>query len=126
MLPEKLLHQQAEIIEVKIDRFEFAIFKHENQIFLPTNVGLRVIGVNINWISEMGPKRKRILQNRGFSFQEKLLCYQMPSHPNNFFFASSYTWSDWLKVWSYFASIGNAKAVQLLQSLAEQGLERFI
>jgi hypothetical protein len=126
MLPEKLLHQQAEIIEVKIDRFEFAIFKHENQIFLPTNVGLRVIGVNINWISEMGPKRKRILQNRGFSFQEKLLCYQMPSHPKNFFFASSYTWSDWLKVWSYFASIGNAKAVQLLQSLAEQGLERFI
>jgi hypothetical protein len=57
MVPEKLLHQQAEIIEVKIDRFEFAIFKHENQIFLPTNVGLRVIGVNINWIWGLSSNR---------------------------------------------------------------------
>jgi hypothetical protein len=85
-----------------------------------------VIGVNINWISAMGPKRKRILQNRGFSFQEKLLCYQIPERPNNFFFASSYTWSDWLRVWSYFASCGNAKAVELLRFLAEPGLEHFI
>jgi len=126
MLPEKLRDQQAEIIEVKVDQFEFFIFNHENQIFIPTNEGLRVIGVNINWISAMGPKRKRILENRGFSFQEKLLCYQIPERPKNFFFASSYTWSDWLKVWSYFASNGNAKAVQLLRFLAEPGLEHFI
>jgi len=126
MVPEKLRDQQAEIIEVKIGRFQFSIFKHENQIFLPTNEGLRVIGVNINWISAMGPKRKRILQNRGFSFQEKLLCYEIKSRPKNFFFASSYTWSDWLRVWSYFASCGNAKAVELLRFLAEPGLEHFI
>jgi hypothetical protein len=126
MVPEKLRDQQAEIIEVKIGRFQFSIFKHENQIFIPTNEGLRVIGVNINWISAMGPKRKRILQNRGFSFQEKLLCYEIKSRPKNFFFASSYTWSDWLRVWSYFASCGNAKAVELLRFLAEPGLEHFI
>jgi hypothetical protein len=126
MLPEKLRDQQAEIIEVKVDRFQFFIFKHENQIFLPTNEGLRVIGVNINWISAMGTKRRRMLRNRGFSFKEKLLCYQIPTRPNNFFFASSYTWLDWLKVWSYFASRGNAKAAQLLRFLAEPGLEHFI
>ncbi len=61
MVPEKLRDQQAEIIEVKVDQFQFFIFNHENQIFIPTNEGLRVIGVNINWISAMGPKRKRIL-----------------------------------------------------------------
>jgi hypothetical protein len=103
------------------------VVKHQNQIFIPTNEGLRLIGVNIDWISELGSKRRVVLKRWGFSFEEKLLCYEIQSdRGNNCFFASSYSWSDWVAIWSYFASRRNFRAVRLLKYLAQKAWEDFV
>ncbi|HEY9653388.1 MAG TPA: hypothetical protein V6C95_22195 [Coleofasciculaceae cyanobacterium] len=127
MVPEKRTDNQAKRIEVHVDQYHFFVVKHQNQLFIPTNEGLRLIGVNIDWISELGSKRRAVLKRRGFSFEEKLLCYQIQSDGgNNWFFASSYSLSDWMAIWSYFASRRNFKAVRLLKYLAQKAWEDFV
>jgi hypothetical protein len=129
MVPENFLSKSAELIQVEVNKFKFFVLKHENQIFIPTHEGLRLIGVDVSWISAMGEKRKKVLKKRQFSFNEKLICYQTYQtdlNRINFFFAGSYSWSDWLILWSYFASYRNTKAIQVLRYLAEQGLEHYI
>ncbi|HEY9599631.1 MAG TPA: hypothetical protein V6D33_18365 [Cyanophyceae cyanobacterium] len=127
MVPKNRTDNQAQRIEVHIDQFHFFVVKHQNRIFIPTNEGLRLIGVNIDWISELGSKRRAVLKRWGFSFEEKLLCYQIQSELGiNWFFASSYSWSDWVSLWSYFASRRNFRAVRLLKYLAQKAWEDFV
>lgn len=127
MVPKDRTDNQAQRIEVHINQFHFFVVKHQNQAFIPTNEGLRLIGVNVDWISQLGSKRRAVLKRRGFSFEEKLLCYQIQSDRGiNWFFASSYSWSDWVAIWSYFASRRNFRAVRLLKYLAQKAWEDFV
>jgi hypothetical protein len=57
-----MVSENAKRIEIDLDRFHFFVVKHEKQFFIPTNEGLRLINVNIDWISALGdapfpPKR---------------------------------------------------------------------
>jgi hypothetical protein len=125
-IPESYKELEAEFVPIEIGRFKLNTLKHENTIYIPTNEGLKTIGVNINWIASQRKFGRRCpLFRRGFSFQEKLLCYPM-GDDGRFFFAGSYTWSDWLIVWEYFAAQGNSKAASILKSLAEYGLTLFL
>jgi hypothetical protein len=117
-----MVSENAKRIEINLDRFHFFVVKHEQQFFIPTNEGLRLINVNIDWISALGNRRKRTLERYGFSFKEQLICYEIEGRS---FFGGSYSWSDWLRLWSYFASKGNSSAVRLLRVLAELGTRTF-
>jgi hypothetical protein len=117
-----MVSENAKRIEINLDRFHFFVVKHEKQFFIPTNEGLRLINVNIDWISALGNRRKRTLERYGFSFKEQLICYEIEGRS---FFGGSYSWSDWLRLWSYFASKGNSSAVRLLRVLAELGTRTF-
>jgi hypothetical protein len=117
-----MVSENAKRIEINLDRFHFFVVKHEKQFFIPTNEGLRLINVNIDWISGLGNRRKRTLERYGFSFKEQLICYEIEGRS---FFGGSYSWSDWLRLWSYFASKGNSSAVRLLRVLAELGTRTF-
>ena len=117
-----MVSENAKRIEINLDRFHFFVVKHEKQFFIPTNEGLRLINVHIDWISALGNRRKRTLERYGFSFKEQLICYKIEGRS---FFGGSYSWSDWLLLWSYFALRGNTSAVRLLRVLAELGTRTF-
>jgi hypothetical protein len=72
-----MVSENAKRIEIDLDRFHFFVVKHEKQFFIPTNEGLRLINVNIDWISTLGNRRKRSLERYGFSFKEQLICYEI-------------------------------------------------
>jgi hypothetical protein len=126
MVPECFRDLAAELVPIEVGKFRLNALSHQNQIYIPTNEGLRIIGVDIRWIASQRKSGRRCpLFRRGFSFQEKLLCYPM-GDDGKFFFAGSYTWSDWLIVWEYFAAQGNSKAASILKALAEYGLTSFL
>lgn len=123
-----LTNVPSELIQIKTAQFNLLMIKHGKQVLVSSGEGLRAIGVDINWISAMGEKRKRILINRGFSFQEILICYEykLDNGDNKFVFSGSYPWSDWMIVWSYFAARGNIRAVSLLSLFAAKSVEHYL
>lgn len=122
---ENINSTQAKRIEVNIDKFHFFVVEHDHQIYVPTNEGLRLVNINIDWISSLGSKKRNALRKRGFSFQEKLLCYEYEGKP---FFSGSYSWRNWLILWGYFAGYRNHTAIRLLRvlCLAEPGIGRYL
>jgi hypothetical protein len=66
-----MVSENAKRIEINLDRFHFFVVNHEKQFFIPSNEGMRLINVNIDWISALGNRRKRTLERDGFSFNEQ-------------------------------------------------------
>ena len=126
MVPEGFRDKTAELVPIEVGKFRLNALSHQDQIYIPTNEGLRIIGVDIRWITSQSRSGRRCpLTKRGFSFEEKLLCCPIDDS-GRFFFAGSYSWSDWLIVWEYFAAHGNRKAASILKALAEYGLTSFL
>lgn len=127
MVPENLVDkQEAEPILIRIGKSTFHLLIYKKKLYISVNEGLRIIGVDINWIP-LDPKdrRGRILKKANFSFDRKLLCYQI-GYQGKLVFVEAYLYSDWLNIWSYFASRCNTKAINLLKSLAEFGLNQYL
>jgi hypothetical protein len=113
-----MVSEKAKRIEIDLENFHFFVVKHDDRFFIPTNEGLRLINVNIDWLVSLGNRRKRTLERFGFTFKEQLICYEIDGKS---FFGGSYSWSDWLRLWNYFAIKGNTQAGRLLRVLAELG-----
>jgi hypothetical protein len=127
MVPENLVDkQEAEPILIRIGKSTFHLLIYKKKLYIFVNEGLRLIGVDINWIP-LDPKdrRGRILKKVKFSFDRKLLCYQI-GYQGNLVFVETYLYSARLGVWSYFVSRCNTKAINLLKSLAGFGLNQYL
>jgi len=127
MVPENLVdNQEAKLIEIHFSKFKFHLVTYQNNMYVTVNEGLRLIGVDVNWLSNTHAyQRYKELRSQGFSFKEKLFCCQI-ENTSRFLFITAYPYKDWLRVWSYFAKRGNTKAVAVLRGLAQYGLEAYL
>ena len=127
MVPEKLVdNQEARSILIHFSKFKFHLVTYENEMYVTVNEGLRLIDVDINWLSAAKVYRRyKTLRSQGFSFKEKLFCCQI-ENSEKFLFVTAYPYKDWLRVWSYFAKRGNTKAIAVLRGLAQYGLEAYL
>jgi hypothetical protein len=104
----------------------FRLLIYKNKLYISVNEGLRLIGVDINWIPD-DPKDRRgiILKKINFSFDRKLFCYQI-ENSGKYIFVEAYSYQDWLTLWEYFAKRGNSRAMSVLKWLAQFGMEQHI
>jgi hypothetical protein len=127
MVPENLVdNQEAKLTAIHFSKFKFHLLTYENEIYIAVNEGLKLIGVDINWLcTARAYNRYRTLKAQGFSFKEKLFCCQI-ENTDKFLFINAYPYKDWLRLWSYFGKRGNIKAIAILKGLAQYGLEAYL
>jgi hypothetical protein len=70
-VPENVLSTQAKRVEVNIDKFHFFVVEHNHQMYVPTNEGLRLVNVNIDWISSLGSKKRGVRVKTWLLFPRK-------------------------------------------------------
>jgi hypothetical protein len=116
--------RESEPILLRFGKATIHLLIYAKRLYIPTHEGLRLIGVEPNWLN-VGKKsrRERLLKRQKFSFEEILLCYQI-GNSEQYVFVEAYSYEDWLIVWGYFASKGNSRAISVLRWLAQFGVEQ--
>jgi len=127
MVPENTPQKrEAEPILLRLGQTTIHLLIYGRQLYIPTHEGLRLIGVEPNWLNvPEKSKRERILKSLKFSFKETLLCYQV-GNPEQYVFVEAYSYQDWLIVWGYFAAKGNSRAMPILRWLAQFWMEQHV
>jgi hypothetical protein len=128
MVPNNLVQIDEEIqidrFNLKIGSFSLCGLRFLEEVFITETDGLQVIGIRPDWLKnlDLTHKKKRLLKEKGFSFQVEHFYYGLEDNA----IEVVRPWSDWPIVWEYFCNKGNAKAASLLRHLATHALESFL
>ncbi|OKH35711.1 hypothetical protein NIES2119_19635 [[Phormidium ambiguum] IAM M-71] len=99
----------------------------QHNYWITLHSGLSVIDASPEWLDKdlkFSPKKKRLLQQRGFSGKYEQHFYRNPH--GHICCDTTLSFGDWLIIWAYFAFQKNQKSITLLKLLAQKSLTELV
>ncbi|MBE9128594.1 MULTISPECIES: hypothetical protein [unclassified Coleofasciculus] len=105
-------------IELKVGKV-LKIILFEKNYYITNFEGLKVIETSLNWLQDISPRKLRSLKKFGFTGESKFIIYK---NKIGYFKKEARSFEEWVAVWTYFASMGNTKAAEILRLLTLKNL----